>query len=203
MGQTVGAIEYRADVKGRAKEAIVERKDAVVDKMQGAVSRVTGALPDVGGVASSAAATIGDAASNVASTVGDAGSSVASSVESAIPDRSQVKQTVSVAQSNPLGLAVGSVAVGFLAGMLIPSTRTEDRKLGPFADQVKSQAREIGQEALEHGKDVAQDAALAASETVQQQGQEHGQELALSLKKSAQQVGTTVSSGDRTGSTDA
>lgn len=49
------------------------------------------------------------------------------------PDSGEVKQKArqagSVAQENPLGLAIGSIAVGFLAGMLIPSTRVEDEKL--------------------------------------------------------------------------
>jgi ElaB/YqjD/DUF883 family membrane-anchored ribosome-binding protein len=44
----------------------------------------------------------------------------------ATPTTGDVKQgaqkAASVAQENPLGLAVGAVAAGFLAGMLIPST---------------------------------------------------------------------------------
>ena len=36
------------------------------------------------------------------------------------------KQAVGLVQENPLGLAIGAVAVGFLAGMLIPSTKIED-----------------------------------------------------------------------------
>src|ERR1700709_2373040 len=59
----------------------------------------------------------------------------------ATPDAEQVKDQVrraaGVAQENPLGLAVGAVAVGFLAGMLIPSTRVENEKLGPMRDPVK------------------------------------------------------------------
>jgi hypothetical protein len=90
------------------------------------------------------------------------------------------KQAASVAQENPLGLALGAVAVGFVAGMLIPSTGVEDEKLGPVADQVKDKVRETGQEALEHGKQVAQDVAQSAQETVKDSGQQHAQELASS-----------------------
>jgi ElaB/YqjD/DUF883 family membrane-anchored ribosome-binding protein len=56
--------------------------------------------------------------------------------------KGQVRKAAGVAQENPLGLAVGAVAVGFLAGMLVPSSRVEDEKLGPVADQVKEQAKE-------------------------------------------------------------
>jgi ElaB/YqjD/DUF883 family membrane-anchored ribosome-binding protein len=91
------------------------------------------------------------------------------------PDGEDMKQgarrAAGIAQENPLGLAAGAVAVGFLAGMLIPSSRVEDEKLGPMADQVKEQAKETGQEALERGKQVAQSAAETARDEAQQQGQ--------------------------------
>src|ERR1700742_2370718 len=89
-----------------------------------------------------------------------------------------------VAQENPLGLAVGAIAVGFLAGMLIPSTRVEDEKLGPMADDVKERAKQTGQEALEHGKQVAQDAA----ETAKDSAQSHGDELRETAKEHAQEA---------------
>jgi gas vesicle protein len=95
---------------------------------------------------------------------------------------------VGVAQENPLGLAVGAVADGFLAGMLIPSTRVEDEKIGPMADQVKTQIKETGQEALEHGKAVASEAVGAAKETAQEQGREHASQLQDSAQQSAQDV---------------
>lgn len=102
-------------------------------------------------------------------------------VSDATPDSRQVKQqarrAVGVAQENPLGLALGAVAVGFVAGMLIPSSRVEDEKLGPVADQVK----QTGQEALEHGKQVAQ----SAAETVKDEAQDHGRQLADSARENA------------------
>jgi gas vesicle protein len=108
------------------------------------------------------------------------------------PDAEQVKdqarRAAGVAQENPLGLAVGAAAVGFLAGMLVPSSRVEDEKLGPTADRVKEQAKETGQEALERGKQVAQSAAQSAADTVSEEGQKHGEQLADSAKESAGSV---------------
>ena len=110
----------------------------------------------------------------------------------ATPDAEQVKQgakqAAGIAQENPLGLALGSVAVGFVAGMLIPSTRVEHEKIGPVVDQVKERAKETGQEALEHGKEVAQDAAQSVKETAQQSGQQHAEELRQSTQERAQQA---------------
>ena len=133
----------------------------------------------------------------------------ADSVNEATPSTGDVKgaaqRGASVAQANPLGLAVGSIAVGFLAGMLIPSTRVENEKLGPMADQVKDQVKETGQEALEHGKQVAQEVASTASdsvqqatqdvkETAQQAAQEHGEQVKQSAQASAQQTAQSVRS---------
>ena len=110
----------------------------------------------------------------------------------ATPDAAEVRQgakrAVGVAQENPLGLAIGSVAVGFIAGLLIPASRVEDRKLGPVADDVKAKAKETGQEALERGQEVAQEAAQSARDTVQEKGREHGEELASSAQQNVQQA---------------
>jgi hypothetical protein len=91
----------------------------------------------------------------------------------ATPDGRQVKRVANTAQENPLGLAIGGIAVGFLVGLAVPSTRVEDEKIGPMADQVKDQIKETGQEAVERGKDVAQQAA----ETAKEAGQQHAQEM--------------------------
>ena len=94
-------------------------------------------------------------------------------------------QAAGVAKENPLGLAVGAAAVGFVAGMLIPSTRVEDEKIGPMADQVKEKARETGQEALERGKEVARQTAESAKETAQEAGKEQADELRDSTQEKA------------------
>ena len=91
------------------------------------------------------------------------------------PDSGDVKQgtrqAVGIAQENPIGLAIGAAAIGFVASPLIPSTRVEDEKLGPVADQVKDKARETGQEAVQRGKEVAQQAAQAAQDAGREQAE--------------------------------
>jgi hypothetical protein len=113
-------------------------------------------------------------------------------VGDAAPDGEQVKQNArraaGMAQENPLGLAIGSIAAGFIVGLLLPSSNVEDRRLGPVADDVKAKAKETGQEALERGQQVAQEAAQAAQQTVQEKGREHGEELASSAQQNMQEA---------------
>ena len=126
-----------------------------------------------------------------------------SRISDATPDGGEVRnaagQAVGVVQENPLGLAVGAAAVGFLAGMLVPSTRVEDEQLGPVADQVREQVRQTGQEALERGRQVAQETAHTAAESakravseVTDQAQQTAQEQSEGLKESAQQSAQQV-----------
>lgn len=156
MSDTVGAIGHRANLPGRAKEAI-----------GGAVHRVTGAMPDPSAVTSGAR--------DAASKAGDV-----------LPSAQQVKRAASVAQSNPLGLMIGAAAVGFVTGMMIPSTRMEDERIGELADDLKQQVREVGQEAAQRGREVVEQTAEAAGEAVQSVGREQGQELAQSVQQRVQ-----------------
>jgi hypothetical protein len=113
-------------------------------------------------------------------------------VSGATPDAGDVKQGAGrakgIAEENPLGLAIGATAVGFVVGLLIPSTRLEDEKIGPVADQVKETAKETGQEALERGKQVAQQTAESAKETAREAGQEQAEELRSSAQEKASQA---------------
>ena len=156
MGETVGAIGYKADVPTRAKEKVSGTVTSVKES-------ITGAAPSTGEVKEAA------------------------------------RKGAGIAQENPLGLAVGSIAIGFLAGMLIPTTNVENEKLGPVADQVKDQVQSTAQEALDHGKQVAQEVASTAQEsaqqvaqdvkeTAQQAAQEHGQQVKDTAQENAQKV---------------
>src|SRR5215216_5218549 len=161
MGETVDALSYKADVKSRARDSIQEKKESAKESLMGTKDSIKSKV--VG----------------TTDRVGDAA-----------PDREQVRQNarqaVGIAQENPLGL--GSIAAGFIVGMLLPSSRVEDQKLGPIADDVKEKAKETGQEALQRGQQVAQEAAQSAQQTVQEKGKEHGQELASSAQENVQEA---------------
>jgi gas vesicle protein len=168
MSETVEAIGYKADVPSRAKDAVSEKVDNVKSK-------------------------VSDTATRAKEAVTGTTSRVSDRVVDATPSGGQVKQqarrTAGLAKENPLGLAIGAAAIGFLAGLAVPSTRVEDEKLGPMADQVKDKVKETGQEALDRGKQVAQEVASTAADTAKEQTQEHGQDLAESVTQNAQDLG--------------
>jgi uncharacterized protein DUF3618 len=131
---------------------------------------------------------IGEKKDAVVSTVGGA----TSKVGEVAPDGEQVTQSMGrmkrLAERNPLGLAIGGAAAGFIAGLLAPSTRIEDERVGPMADEVKATAADAGREALDRGKQVVQEAGATAVETAKEHGREQGEELATSLQEKAQEL---------------
>lgn len=131
--------------------------------------------------------------------VSSAKDTVTSTVTRVVPSREGIKrqtQRVSkTAESNPVGMTVGAAAVGFLVGMLVPSTRVEDERMGEIADRVKDQASDVGHEALERGKEVVQEAKDSAVDTIRERGREETQELASSLRGSQDDDAPTQMSG--------
>jgi gas vesicle protein len=136
---------------------------------------------------------IGEKKDAVVSTVTGA----TSKVTDVTPDGEQVTQGMGrlkdLAERNPLGLAIGGAAAGFIAGLLTPATRIEDERLGPMADEVKSTATEAGREALERGKDVVQEAGESAIETAKERAGEQSDELAASLHDKTRGVVSSAS----------
>jgi ElaB/YqjD/DUF883 family membrane-anchored ribosome-binding protein len=170
MTETVEAIGYKADVPARAKEKVADKVDAARSKVSEATTRAKEAVT---GTASRAGDTVGDAASRV----GDA-------TPSGDQVRQRARRAAGLARENPLGLAIGAAAIGFLVGLAVPSTRLEDERLGPVADEVKDRVKETGQEALERGKEVAREAASSTAEAAREQGQD----LAASARQRTQEV---------------
>ena len=173
MSDTVEAVGYKADVPSRAKDAVSEKVETVKAKV-----------------------------SDTATMAREAVSGTTSRVGEATPSGGDVKHTTrrvaGLAKENPLGLAIGAAAIGFLVGLAVPSTRVEDERLGPVADQVKDRVKETGQEALDRGKLVAQEVASSAADTAKERTQEHGQDLAQSAKQNTQDLGAQTRRRRRT-----
>jgi len=117
-------------------------------------------------------------------------------VTAPLPDRPALTggatQMRDTAERNPLGLAIGGLAVGFVVGTLLPQTRVENERLGEMSDRVVDVARDTASEAVERGKQVAQEAVGAAVDTAKESGREQGEELTSTLKERAQDQSSSV-----------
>jgi gas vesicle protein len=166
LGDTMSALGHKADVKSRVKESVSSKKDSLV-----------------GGFSSGKDAVVGKA------------DSLVSSVTGVVHDKGQLAdgaRKVGMSKENPLGLAIGGAAAGFIVGLLMPSTRIEDEKIGETADQLKETVKETGHEAMERGKQVAQEAVGAAKQTAEESAQQQGGQMSQSLKESARAVASST-----------
>jgi hypothetical protein len=113
-----------------------------------------------------------------------------------LPDRHAVKRATThvrnTAESNPLGLAVGGLAVGFLVGTLLPQTSVENERLGEMSDRMIDAAKDTAGEAVERGKQVAHEAVGAAVDTAKESGREQGEELTSTLKERTQEQSSSI-----------
>jgi hypothetical protein len=96
------------------------------------------------------------------------------------------------AESNPLGLALGGLAVGFVVGTLLPQTRVENERMGELSNRAIEAAKDTAGEAVERGKQVAQEAVGAAVDTAKESGREQGEELTSTLKERTQEQSPTT-----------
>jgi ElaB/YqjD/DUF883 family membrane-anchored ribosome-binding protein len=144
MAETIDALEYKADVKSRAKDKMTEMRESVAERADGVLSSIRDTAQRV--------------TDNMRGGMTDTTSTMQQSTdEMSTRARSGMEQGKRLAEDNPLLLAVGAVAAGFLIGIALPGTRMEDEKLGPKADEVKSQAMQRGSEMIERAGDKAQE----------------------------------------------
>jgi hypothetical protein len=108
-----------------------------------------------------------------------------------LPDRRAIKRGAThmrdTAEANPLGLALGGLALGFVIGTLLPQTRIENEQMGEMSDRMIDAAKDTATEAVERGKQVAHEAVGSAVETPKEEGREQSEELSSTLKERTQE----------------
>jgi uncharacterized protein YjbJ (UPF0337 family) len=153
MSDTVEAIGYKADVPSRVRDNVNER-----------IASVKGTIGDAVGGAR-------DAVLGTTQSVSDSASDSLGNVQDRVSDGvASTRRAASMALENPLGLALGGLAVGLLAGLLIPITDVEREKLGPIRDDIAGRAQTAVDETLEAGKSILTDAATTAVAAAKEKG---------------------------------
>jgi ElaB/YqjD/DUF883 family membrane-anchored ribosome-binding protein len=133
-----------------------------------AADRVSHSMSD----AAHRAALLARSASDRVRYAGDQMSSMASDTAHRVSVGAQRarERTAETVESHPLAVAGALFGVGLLLGVLIPSSRREDRWFGEESDDVKRSARRMGEDVLHRGKEVATATVAAAKEEAQRQG---------------------------------
>jgi hypothetical protein len=156
---------------GAAVSAVTDRagavKDAVADGAGTAKDAVIDGAGSLKGAAGSGAHAVGETASSARDAVAggiEGARGGAGSLSDNLPGaRAGARDAARFARSNPVGVALGALAVGIAAGVLIPSTRVEQEQMAPVADELRERGDEIGRQAMERGRQAADELAEAVS----------------------------------------
>jgi len=163
-------------------------EEGIGEKLKGAGEAAKEKLADVGDAVSDKIHAVGDAASAKADLakehmsdsmksvrvrsrkIGQRGSRVLDDASARIASLASDTKTRyrDGLRENPLGLLVGALGLGVLAGVAIPVSRREEELYGEYSDEITDDLKETGEELVEKGKRVGARAAEVALDEVDQ-----------------------------------
>ncbi|MFC5380024.1 hypothetical protein [Aquipuribacter nitratireducens] len=147
MGERADALAWKSDVPARSREKVHDVTDRIKEKVSEMTHTASSTMSDARGAAGERAHSAGDRAHEARERVGDG-----------------AHRAKGMAESNPIGLALGAVAAGFIAGLLVPVSRFEHEHLGQAADTLREKASDMGQEVTDRARNAAHAAEDAAKE---------------------------------------
>jgi ElaB/YqjD/DUF883 family membrane-anchored ribosome-binding protein len=166
-GGSAGEVAGRAGGRvTETAEAVKERAGRAAETVKDQASRAAGAVREQ---ATHAASAVREQTAQAAGAVRDQASRV----------RAQARHTARRASGEfdrllheqPLAVGLGAMAVGVLAGLLLPATRREDEVMGELRDRKLDRAREAARETLEKGRRVARTAVESAARTAREEAE--------------------------------
>lgn len=167
-------MEDKNDVGTRVKSAVNDAISAASSRAHDA-SRIaassTQSLQDgVTQMTESTKHAMNGAAATVKETVAHSASSAKENLHDATDNARETTQTLAMGtkgflEKNPLGLAIGAIAVGFLAGMTLPVSDLERDNVGPIGEKLSHQAKEAATDIVTQGKTVVVNAVTTALKT--------------------------------------
>jgi gas vesicle protein len=187
LGQAVGGLAYKADVKNRGKEVVAEKKETVMEKVDELKSKVPG----------------GDELKAKLPTGGDGEGGLGDKVKAKLPDGEALKDKLpdgapsgedvkdkahgiaQTAREHPAAVAGGAAVAGLAAGLALPETELEREKLKPHAQQARADVTDRVQDTVQQVKSGVQDAAGSVADAVKEQGQQQGGKVGEIAEKAA------------------
>ena len=197
LGEAVGALAYKADVKNRGKEVIEDKKEMVMEKVDELKGKVTGdegqpglagkvkdKVPDGGAIKDKLPSGEG-IKEKMPSGLGDATSTIGDKTPSTQDVKEKASGLAAKAGEHPAAVAGGAAVAGLAAGLALPETDLEREKLKPHAQQAREQVQTKAQETVQQVKSGVQDAAGSVADTVKEQGQQQGGKVGEMAEKAA------------------
>jgi hypothetical protein len=190
------AAQRQSEITTRLRSAEAGVHRAVDEQPDDYASRLDDARGEVLGIAKSAADTAADYAARIRQATAEGALSVsatssditekASAAASGLSKSAQrggasfmqeignmaqsIRDTFLSVPANPLALGAIAAVVGLVAGALIPATEQEERALGGTADRLRTAGRDLAQDVVDRGGQVASDVIGAAQESAQAHG---------------------------------
>ncbi|HEX6862113.1 MAG TPA: DUF3618 domain-containing protein [Thermoanaerobaculia bacterium] len=164
--------------EGRVSSALHSAGDKVSSAAGTAKDAVTGAASTAKDAVADAASTAKDAVIGAKDRVAEAAGTArekASELSWQARERARYRTRQAkvgfweTMEERPLALGAAAIALGVVAGLMIPSTRKEDELMGETRDRLMERAKEVGEEALEKGKQVAHVAVDTLKEEAERQ----------------------------------
>lgn len=176
------ATDRLSTMKDRAGEKLESAKDRASEKLETAKNRT--------------AETFDSARESARETMNAAGARVSSAASStrdaAVRGGRQARELYdSTLEENPLAIGAAAFGLGIAAGLSAPTTRWEDRHLGPASDTLKDEARGAAQDAARAAKAATRTAANEVRRQVSSEG------LVDELKDKAKRVASEAAQAAR------
>jgi hypothetical protein len=204
LGEAVGALAYKADIKNRGKEALEDKKEAVMEKVDELKGKLPGGGDGEGGIGEMVKSKLPSGEdvsdkvdvlkSKLPDGVGEAASRVGDKAPSGDDVKAKAREAAATAGEHPIAMAAGAAVAGLAAGLALPETDLERQKLAPAAQAARAQAQAAAQDAVQQARAVARDVAGSAAEAVKQAGQQQGGKLGDAAEKAADKTQDQVNS---------
>ena len=164
---TAGMTDKAKEMLARASDTMGDMRDRASDAMGRARETTSGAYGKVSG------------------TVSRSVSSAMDTVSSAVPSTRGIANFV---QEEPMVLAGVGIALGAIIGALLPTTEIEERYIGPTAEQLKEQAKNLAREQWERGKEMAAEGWDEAKDTARRTWDDAKQEAQQGWENTQQKM---------------
>jgi len=132
LGDTIEALGYKADLRARVKDAVNQR----IETVRGTI------VEAAGGIRQTLEGAVGDATGSMTANLNGAMNAVGEKLPRPEDVRDVARRGAGVVADNPLGFALGALALGIVAGLLAPVSEYERKTVGPIRDDLVDRAKD-------------------------------------------------------------